>query len=133
MRGRGRKYRLLRGIVSLLILRYLVEDEQCGYGLRKTISGILGEALPPGYIYVMLKALRKRGLIEARESSRKGRRIVYYRITERGREFLVNHRGAIEAGRRAIDELTSFMDDVMKGEEGEGEEKEKEDLHAKTE
>ncbi|BBE41976.1 PadR family transcriptional regulator [Conexivisphaera calida] len=131
LRGRGRKYRLLRGIVSLLILRYLVEDEQCGYGLRKRISEILGEALPPGYIYVMLKTLRKRGLVEGRESSRKGRRIVYYKITEKGREFLVNHRGAVEAGRRAIDELTNFMDDMAKGEEGRG--KEKGDLRAKTE
>ncbi|MGC9189412.1 MAG: PadR family transcriptional regulator [Conexivisphaera sp.] len=127
LRGRGRKYRLLRGIVSLLILRYLMEDEQCGYGLRKRISGILGETLPPGYIYVMLKTLRKRGLVEAREGSRNGRRIVYYTITEKGREFLLNHRGAIEAGRRAIDELTNFMDDLVKGE------KRGEDLRAKTE
>ena len=110
---KGRKYRLLRGIVSLLILRYLVEREECGYGLRRRISEVLGEPLPPGYIYVMLKSLRQRGLLEAREDRRNGRRIVYYRITERGREFLMGHRSAIEAGRRAIDELIKFVDDVL--------------------
>ncbi|MGC8969597.1 MAG: PadR family transcriptional regulator [Conexivisphaera sp.] len=116
MKGR-KKYRLLRGIVSLLILRYLMEGEECGYGLRRRISDVLGETLPPGYIYVMLKSLRRRGLLDARESSRKGRRIVYYRITERGRGFLVEHRNAIEAGRRAIEELTRFVDDVMRADD----------------
>ncbi len=105
-----RKYRLLRGIISLLMLRYLLEGEECGYGLRRRISELIGEPLPPGYIYVMLRSLRNRGLIEAREGRRNGRRIVYYRITEEGRNFLLGHRGAVEVGRRAIEELASFMD-----------------------
>ncbi len=111
---RKRKYRLLRGIVSLLILRYLMEGEECGYGLRKRISEVLGEALPPGYIYVMLKALRRRGLVDSREGSKKGRRIVYYTATERGRKFLLDHRVAVEAGRRALEELMNFMDEAAK-------------------
>jgi DNA-binding PadR family transcriptional regulator len=109
LRG-GRRYRLLRGIVSLLVLRYLAEGEECGYGLRRRISGVLGEALPPGYIYVILKSLRGRGLLDAREGSRNGRRVVYYRITDSGMDFLLRHRGAVEAGRRAIEELTRFLE-----------------------
>lgn len=84
---------LLRGLATFMILAELAERPKCGYEVGKDISQKVGGKLPPGYVYVMLSMLEKKGLVE---SSPAGERKKEYRITEKGIDFLIEHEQHID-------------------------------------
>jgi DNA-binding PadR family transcriptional regulator len=84
---------LLRGLATFMILAELAEGPKCGYEINKDISQKVGGKLPPGYVYVMLSMLEKKGLVE---SSPVGERKKEYMITEKGIDFLVEHEQHID-------------------------------------
>ncbi len=86
---------LLKGVAALMILAELLQGPKCGYEINAAISQRMGASLPPGYVYVMLRQLERRGLVEPVESG-EGRRKRNYRITERGLAFLFQHEDKID-------------------------------------
>ncbi|MGC9208580.1 MAG: PadR family transcriptional regulator [Nitrososphaeria archaeon] len=86
-----RERALVKGMISLLILDELLAGDAYGYQLMKRISEVLGERLPAGYIYVVLRHLEKKRCVKSRVSQLGGRRIRMYFITERGKRLLVEH------------------------------------------
>ena len=86
---------LLKGVAALMILAELSQGPKCGYEINSAISRRLGASLPPGYVYVMLRQLERRGLVEPL-SQGGARRKKSYRITERGLAFLLQHEDKID-------------------------------------
>lgn len=73
-----------KGIISMLIIKFLSEGPSTGYQLMKRIEEVLGRRPSSGTIYPALKSLERGGLIE---STRDGKR-VRYRLTTLGAEHL---------------------------------------------
>ncbi len=86
---------LLKGVAALMILAELSQGPKCGYEINSAISKRLGESLPPGYVYVMLRQLERRGLVEPLPSGG-ARRKKSYRITGRGLAFLLQHEEKVD-------------------------------------
>jgi DNA-binding PadR family transcriptional regulator len=84
------KRQLLRGVLSLLILSELIDKPTHGYALESDINKMLGEKLPRGTVYVILKYLEKQGCIRSEVHIEK-RKINVYTLTDVGKEMLKNH------------------------------------------
>jgi DNA-binding PadR family transcriptional regulator len=84
------KRQLLRGVLSLLILSELTDKPNHGYALEMDINKMIGEKLPRGTVYVILKYLEKQGCIKS-EVHREKRNTTVYTITESGKEMLKKH------------------------------------------
>ena len=107
---------LLRGLATLLILAELAEGPKCGYEISKSISEKLGDSLPPGYVYVMLSSLRKKGLVvEVGASESPARRKRVYAISDQGREFLVRHLERVDAMISLLKEVRSVAERLAAG------------------
>ncbi|AFZ70452.1 putative transcriptional regulator [Caldisphaera lagunensis DSM 15908] len=105
--------KMLKGIISLMILKILYEKPVHGYEMNKEISLKIGEELSPGYIYVLLKIMLKKGLIVAKQDSNvRGQRLTEYRITEKGIEFLKKHKNVLEKGKSMIDEILDTINKI---------------------
>ena len=101
----------MRGLATLLILAELAEGPKCGYEISKSISEKLGDSLPPGYVYVMLGSLKKKGLVvEVGTSEPPTRRKKIYAISDQGREFLIRHL-------ERVDVMISLLKDVKRAAE----------------
>jgi len=73
-----------KGIINMLIIKFLSDSPSTGYELMKKIEKVLGRRPSSGTIYPTLKSLERSGLIE---SCREGKRIIY-RLTTLGTEHL---------------------------------------------
>lgn len=102
------KEQILRGIMTLLILRMLWEKPMHGYSLQTSISETIKRDMPQGTIYVLLKSLEKRGLIEIYETQGERDRKLYT-ITARGTKFLVGHEEPLSIAREIMDDLILFI------------------------
>lgn len=82
----GREVRFLAGVPELLVLQLVSERPRYGYeiveAIRRRSEGRL--AFGEGVIYPLLHSLEDRGLVASSESSHRGRRRIYYRISRRG-------------------------------------------------
>ncbi len=74
----------IRGLLKLLILNELDNNEATGYELIKRISTKITKKPSPGSVYPILKELASNGILECREE---GSRKVY-RLSEKGKELL---------------------------------------------
>jgi DNA-binding PadR family transcriptional regulator len=107
--------KMLKGIISLMILKMLYEKPIHGYEINKEISLKIGEELSPGYVYVLLKVMSNKGLINAkRESNNRGQKLTEYYITDKGIEFLKKHKNVLEKGRLMIDEILNTINKIEK-------------------
>ncbi len=95
---------LLRGLATFMILTELASGPKCGYEIGKDISGKLGDGLPPGYVYVMLNMLERKGLVVGVEAG--PRRKKTYRLTDKGVQFLLEHE-------QHIGKLISLLQEVQ--------------------
>lgn len=102
------KEQILRGIMTLLILKMLTEKPMHGYSLQTEISAAIKRDLPQGTIYVLLKSLEKRGLITLYEMQAERDRKLYT-VTAAGREFLVGHREPLSIARDIMDDLIEYV------------------------
>ncbi len=108
------KEKIFRGIVTLLILRFLIEHPRHGYSLALMISEKVKRDLPPGTIYVLLGSLEKRGLIKVLEKKMIRDRKTYT-ITEDGMRFLLGHHEPLLIATQVMSELISFIESLKSG------------------
>jgi PadR family transcriptional regulator len=96
---------LLRGTLDLLILRSLLPGPNHGHAIAKHIQRTSEDLLKveTGSLYPALYRLEANGWIAASwETSDKGKRARYYRITALGRKQLVSEQSKWEAFARAM-------------------------------
>lgn len=92
------------GIVTLLVLHYLADEQVCGNQLMERISTLTDGALAvnPNTMYPLLHTLEERGMIagEWERPERRSRRS--YRITDAGEAERVRLAGQLEPNLDAI-------------------------------
>src|SRR6187399_1247942 len=96
---------LLRGTLDLLVLRTLRRGPSHGHAIAKHIQRTSEELLQveTGSLYPALYRLEAKGWIAASwETSDKGKRARYYRITALGRKQLASERSKWDAFARAM-------------------------------
>jgi len=76
---------IFKAQVKLAVLRQLATADSSGYDLMKFLASYASKP-SPGYIYPLLHALRKNGLVSVKVQGRKK----VYSITIRGKRFLVD-------------------------------------------
>lgn len=96
-------------MMTLLILRMLSENPMHGYSLHVSISETIKRELPQGTIYVLLKSLEKRGMIELYEKQEERDRKIYT-ITQAGRDFLMGHKEPLSIARDIMGGLIEYID-----------------------
>lgn len=89
-----------KGTLELCILHFLIEKDSYGYEL----CALLEEK--EASIYSALKRMQKNGLIFSYESQ-SPRKILYYRITEQGRDFYVSLRAEWDSYTSKINQFLS--------------------------
>lgn len=105
-----KREKILSGIMTLLVLRRLVDKPAHGYGLQSFLSKVLERPIPPGTIYVILSTLKTKGLIAIkRKATVNGRNVVEYEITDRGTRFLLEHEEPLRTVRKVVDELVDSI------------------------
>lgn len=106
-----KRQRILSGIMTLLVLRRLIDGPSHGYMLENYLSQKLDRPIPSGTIYVILSSLKRSGLVSVKERTViKGRAVTNYELTQCGREFLLQHKEPMLAMRNVIDELTQAIE-----------------------
>ncbi|MGP8158365.1 MAG: PadR family transcriptional regulator [Thermoplasmata archaeon] len=106
-----KRERILGGVMTLLVLRKLLDGPSYGYALEQYLNQKLGTPTPAGTIYAMLRTLKRRRFISVKERVRlHGRDVTNYELTEQGREFLRKHRVPLLTVRRVIDELVRALE-----------------------
>jgi len=104
---------LLQGTLDLLILRTLLTGPTHGHAIAKHIQRTSEDLLQveTGSLYPALHRLEAKGWISATwESSEKGKRARYYRLTPRGRKQLAAERSKWEAFSRAMGLILNPID-----------------------
>lgn len=105
--------KMLKGIISILIVKELLDGPMHGYAIEKKISEMIEGRLPPGMIYVILKSLEKKGCVRKEEKvGESGRNIKIYYITDHGKEFLLSHQNQLRIMRRLIDNILSKIENA---------------------
>jgi transcriptional regulator len=105
---------LLRGTLDLVILRTLLPGPNHGHAIAKHIQRTSEDLLKveTGSLYPALYRLEANGWIAASwETSDKGKRARYYRITALGRKQLVSEQSKWEAFARAMGLLLKPIED----------------------
>ncbi|HXE36334.1 MAG TPA: PadR family transcriptional regulator [Verrucomicrobiae bacterium] len=96
---------LLQGTLDLLILRTLLRGRAHGHAIAKHIQRTSEDLLQveTGSLYPALHRLEAQGWIEATwDTSDKGKRAKYYRLTARGRKQLASEHSKWKAFSRAM-------------------------------
>jgi len=110
---RRQSEKVLRGIITLLILLELYRAPKHGYELQKRLNGDLGYTLPAGSVYVLLRSLTRRGYVRVTSSQRvRGRRVVMYELTEDGKAFLKAHREPLRIVGQVLVQILSAIDSI---------------------
>lgn len=105
--------KILRGITTLLILKYLLEKPKHGYLLQREVSNDLQRDLPNGAIYTLLKSLESREFVRSRRDERIGGRIIKrYEITREGKDFLKRHEEPLKTVRNVLGSLIPAVEKI---------------------
>ena len=102
--------RIVKQYVEILVLDELRKHELHGYGFIDLIRKRYGFEPSPSMIYPVLKELMKKGFVEAIERYSGSKRYIVYRITEKGLEFLSEHRDLLEEARRHEERIRLAID-----------------------
>ncbi|RJX16317.1 hypothetical protein CW703_01295 [Candidatus Bathyarchaeota archaeon] len=78
----------VRGLCRSIILWVVNQKPVSGYGLLKEIKRLTGQKLPTGILYPLLYELENKKLIKGEWKGKGKRRIKYYSITKKGKNFL---------------------------------------------
>ena len=114
--GREKAIKKLRkdlrsGLYSYLVLSLLEkEGELHGYAIRKKLGELSDGKLVPseGALYDILKSLKKYRLVEDFWAEVGGRPRKYYRLTDLGREVLLELRGEVKTIETTLMRLEGF-------------------------
>ena len=105
-----------KGHLKVLILKMLAESPMHGYRIMAEFEGRYGIKLSAGTVYPILSSLRRSGLIEVVETGGRDRKT--YKITEKGREYLVKRKDELENMERKLLAYRVFLEtggDELKG------------------
>jgi PadR family transcriptional regulator PadR len=95
-----------RGVLPYCVLAVLRQQEQYGFELVQTLSGIDGMVTGEGTIYPLLARLRRQGLVETTwQESDAGPPRKYYRLAEAGQQALHEFAGSWRQLRDSVDDL----------------------------
>ncbi|BDB97862.1 MAG: PadR family transcriptional regulator [Saccharolobus sp.] len=104
---------ILRGVITLYVLKLLINGPKHGYELEKIISEKLNYKLPDGSIYVILKSLVQKKMVTVESmKNNKGQTVKKYHITEKGTKFFLSHEKPLIAVRNVIDELIQSIEEI---------------------
>lgn len=112
--GMNDKYekQMKKGVLEMLVLRMLVTEPKYGYQIIQEIKEKSGEifSLKDGTLYPVLYRLEDEGLVVSEWSEAEGKQVPrkYYRITQEGREVLVQIKNIWE---RISDGVNQVMED----------------------
>jgi PadR family transcriptional regulator len=82
---------LLKGVLGLVLLRLLSEEESYGYELVTRVHAVGFDRVPDGSIYPALTRLEREGRLDSRlVASSSGPARKYYRLSDGGREALAD-------------------------------------------
>ncbi len=102
---------LRSGLYSYLVLSLLEQKgEMHGYVIRKELEILSNGRLVPseGTLYDLLKSLKKYGLVEDFWAEVGGRPRKYYRLTDLGKEVLLELRNEIKEIRFTLEKMEGF-------------------------
>lgn len=88
--GKIWRERFVKTSLDLVILGLLEEKERWGYEINMQIKDKFEVYLSAGTLYPLLHELEKKGFIEGIWEADKGRGRRIYRISPKGKEFLIN-------------------------------------------
>lgn len=98
---------LLKGVLTMVLLKVLAEEEGYGYGVVVRLQGLGFAGLAEGTVYPALTRLERQGFLAARlERSSSGPARKYYRTTPQGLDELAR-------SRRSWGELVSAVGQVL--------------------
>jgi PadR family transcriptional regulator PadR len=80
--------RMFRNFLDIMILKLIRGEAMWGYKMIKTVQENYGIKLRHGALYPLLNNLEKKGFIESRRHTRKGRVRKVYKITSKGMQFI---------------------------------------------
>ena len=98
-----------RGMIKVLALKIMHDEEVTGYDLMKKIEEITGRKPSSGTIYPMLKSMTDDGWIEGREDGNR----VLYSITEVGRKKMAEFRAIRSEYSKKIMETMSIAGEAF--------------------
>jgi PadR family transcriptional regulator PadR len=102
--------KILRGIMTILILDKISTLPSHGYSLQVYISEKFQRKVPPGTVYVLLSSMMKRGFIVVSEQKFvSGRSMKIYSITDSGIEFLKDHIDPLIIIQKIVGDLISSI------------------------
>ncbi|MGC8546310.1 MAG: PadR family transcriptional regulator [Thermoplasmata archaeon] len=104
-----KRERIFKGVITLLVLKSIWDGPKHGYLLENEINTKLGEKLSEGEIYSLMKHMEIRGFVRSFTLMENSRMRRYYEITEKGKEFLIKHRHALEVVSPLINEISDFI------------------------
>ena len=102
---------LIAGSSTLLVLTLLEKEDMYGYQMITELSRRSNDTfqMKEGTLYPILHALEKNKYLSAYEQEAPtGRVRKYYRLTPRGREFLVEKKAEWEQFSHGVDQVLSF-------------------------
>jgi len=102
--------KIIKQYVEILVLDELRKHELHGYGFIDLIRRRYGFEPSPSMIYPVLKELVKKGFVEAIEKYIGSKKYIVYRITEKGLEFLSEHRDLLEEAKRHEERIRLAID-----------------------
>lgn len=100
-----------RGMIKVLALKIMHDDEVTGYDLMKKIEELTGRRPSSGTVYPMLKNMADDGWIERREEGNRA----LYGITAMGREKMAEFRSLRSEYSRKIMETMSIAGEAFEG------------------
>lgn len=106
-----KKEKIMSGMMTLMILARLAETPSHGYALEIYLEKKLKRPIPPGTVYVLLSAMKRRNLVSVKSRELvNGRQIAVYEINPEGVEFLRQHREPLKIMRTLIGELAKKIE-----------------------
>jgi len=100
------KFMVLKGLLQIIVAYILYRyGDMYGYQIKKKLEEINQKKLPQGLIYVTLKRMVNNGILETYDKEDKK----YYRLTEGGRTFLINHIDVLRRVDNIIHDIIQFM------------------------
>lgn len=107
---------ILKGYIDTIIISILNRSTMYGYELAKTVRKISRGSfeMKEGTLYLALKRLEKNGMVDSYwdDGESGGGRRKYYRITQEGREFLIEKKTEWEFMKNIMDKfLGGFRDE----------------------
>lgn len=98
-----------KGVLDICVLATISKKEMYGYGLKVEMSKLMD--INENTLYPLLRRLEKDGLLETYSStSEEGRARKYYRITQKGEEYLTTMKEEWKQFTRSVDQILGDND-----------------------